>query len=64
MLGYQRERDTIGRTIAVIKTRASRHDPTVRKFVIGPQGIVLDEVLPVTGDSHQEDSGLASVPSP
>ena len=64
MLGYQRERDTIGRTIAVIKTRASRHDPTVRKFVIGPQGIVLDELPPATQDSYQDDSGLASVPSP
>ena len=64
MLGYQRERNTIGRTIAVIKTRASRHDPAVRKFVIGPQGIVLDELPPATQDSHQDDSGLASVPSP
>ncbi len=64
MLSYQRERDTISRTMAVIKTRASRHDPTVRKFVIGPQGIVLDEPLPAAGDSHQNDSGLASVPSP
>jgi len=64
MLGHQRERDTIGRTMAVIKTRASRHDPAVRKFVIGPQGIVLDEVLPATEDSPQDDSGLASVPSP
>jgi len=64
MLGYQRERDTIGRTITVLKTRASRHDPMVRKFVIGPQGIVLDKVPPGTGDSQQDDSGLASVPSP
>jgi circadian clock protein KaiC len=64
MLGYQRERDTIGRTIAVIKTRASRHDPTVRKFVIGPQGIMLDEIPPATEGSHQDDSGLASVPTP
>jgi len=64
MLGYQRERDTIGRTIAVIKTRASRHDPTVRKFVIGPEGIVLGEVLPGTEPSPHDDSGLASVPSP
>jgi circadian clock protein KaiC len=64
ILGYQQERNTISRTIAVIKTRASRHDPAVRKFVIGSQGIVLDEpVLPV-GDSRQADEGLASVPSP
>jgi hypothetical protein len=35
----------------------------VRKFVIGTQGIVLDEV-PDTGTSQQNDSGLASVPAP
>jgi circadian clock protein KaiC len=64
MLGYQLERDTIGRTIAVIKTRASRHDPMVRKFVIGSQGIVLDELLPAAEGSRQSDGGLASVPSP
>ena len=64
LLGYQLERDTIGRTIAVIKTRASRHDPMVRKFVIGSQGIVLDELLPAAEDSRQSDGGLASVPSP
>jgi circadian clock protein KaiC len=52
MLGYQRERDTIGRTITVMKTRASRHDPTIRTFVIGSQGIVLDELPPATQDSH------------
>jgi len=46
MLSYQQERDTIGRTMAVMKTRASRHDPAVRTFVIGSQGIVLDELPP------------------
>jgi circadian clock protein KaiC len=64
MLGYQLERDTIGRTIAVIKTRASRHDPAVRRFVIGPQGIVLDERLPDAEGSPRDDGGLASVLSP
>jgi circadian clock protein KaiC len=64
LLGYQRERDMVGRTMTVIKTRASRHDPAVRKFVIGPQGIVLDEVLPDTEDTRHGDSDLASVPSP
>jgi circadian clock protein KaiC len=64
MLGYHRERDTISRTIAVIKTRASRHDPTVRKFVIGPHGIVLDELPPATKDSHRIAAGPASAPSP
>jgi len=63
ILGYLQERDTIGRTIAVIKTRASRHDPAVRKFVIGPEGIVLDEIVPASEDAHHGDGGLASVPS-
>src|SRR5262249_35121433 len=56
MLGYRRERDPIGRTMTVIKTRASRHDPTVRRFVIGPQGIVLDELLLAAEGSPQDDS--------
>ena len=45
MLGFQRDGPVINRTIGVIKTRASRLDPTIRKFVIGPQGIALDELL-------------------
>jgi circadian clock protein KaiC len=64
LVGYQRERDTISRTIAVIKTRASRHDPTVRHFVIRPQGIVLDDLPSAAEDAHRGDGGLASVPSP
>jgi circadian clock protein KaiC len=64
MLGYLLERDTISRTMAVIKTRASRHDPMVRRFAIGSQGIVLDELPPATEGPPQGDSGLASVPSP
>jgi circadian clock protein KaiC len=51
MLSYQQERDTIGRTMTVMKTRASRHDPTVRSFVIGSQGIVLDDLPPAIRDS-------------
>jgi KaiC/GvpD/RAD55 family RecA-like ATPase len=43
MLSYQRELDTISRNMAVIKTRASPHDPMVRTFVIGPDGITLDK---------------------
>jgi circadian clock protein KaiC len=64
MLSYQQERDTISRTMAVMKTRASRHDPAVRTFVIGPQGIVLDEPPSAIQDAHQSDSGLTSVPTP
>jgi hypothetical protein len=48
MLSYRRQPETISRAITVIKTRASRHDPTVRAFVIGPHGIMLDELPPIT----------------
>jgi circadian clock protein KaiC len=60
MLGYLRERDTIGRTIAVIKTRATTHDPTVRKFTIGAQGILLDKQAAGTGNSDLDNGKLAS----
>src|SRR5215470_3630696 len=43
MLSYVREHDITGRSIAVIKTRATTHDPAVRKFTIEPEGIVLDK---------------------
>src|SRR5215469_13202956 len=56
MLSYRRDRDTTSRTIAVIKTRASRADPTVRTFVIGPRGITLDESS-AAADLCRDDSG-------
>jgi circadian clock protein KaiC len=43
LFGYAREGDSIGRTITVIKTRASGHDPGVRQFSIEPEGIVLQQ---------------------
>jgi circadian clock protein KaiC len=33
------------RTLTVLKTRASRHEPDIREFTITPEGIVLDEPL-------------------
>jgi circadian clock protein KaiC len=49
MLGYKRDGDTTGRTIAIIKTRASRHDPTVREFVIASDGITLQSRPAIEG---------------
>lgn len=43
LVGYAREGDSIGRTISVIKTRASQHDPGVHRFSIEPEGIVLQQ---------------------
>jgi circadian clock protein KaiC len=63
LLSYQRAGNTIGRTMAVIKTRASRNDPTERNFVIGARGIVLDELLAATSDSPDPPAGPAGIPS-
>ena len=41
MLSYLRDDDSIRRTISVIKTRASQHDPAIRQFLIGRDGIAL-----------------------
>jgi circadian clock protein KaiC len=37
------DKASISRTVTVLKTRASTHDPHVREFQITPKGIVLNE---------------------
>jgi circadian clock protein KaiC len=47
LLSYIKEEKSISRAMAVIKSRASYHDPGIRQFNIGPDGIVLaDSTLP------------------
>lgn len=41
MLSYLKADSSIKRTISVIKTRASHHDPAIREFLIGRDGISL-----------------------
>ena len=41
LLQYLRQPDVIQRTLTVIKTRASLHQPQVREFTITPKGITL-----------------------
>ena len=41
LLSYIREANAINRTITVIKSRASHHQPAICQFTIGPHGIVL-----------------------
>jgi circadian clock protein KaiC len=48
LLSYLRDESLIKRTIAVIKTRASRHDPAVRQFKIESDGIVLEREIPAS----------------
>ena len=46
LLSYIRVEDSISRTIAVIKSRASHHQPTIREFAIDPHGITLADGSP------------------
>ncbi|MCW3047689.1 MAG: KaiC, partial [Solirubrobacterales bacterium] len=45
-------RRRLARTITVLKTRGSHHDPAIREFVIGADGIVLGDILEPDGDMH------------
>ena len=57
VLQYLREDATIRRAITALKTRASRNDPRMREFKIGPQGITL-------GGAFDGGSGRAKSTSP
>jgi len=63
LLGYQRVGAAFARTMAVIKTRASRNDPTDRNFVIGPHGIVLDDHLAATSGARPGATSPVGTPS-
>ena len=41
LLSHYRDHATMSRSLAVVKTRASSHDPAMRPFSIGPFGITL-----------------------
>ena len=43
-LNYYRDRNSWCRSLAVVKARASRHDPAIRQFSIGPDGISLGDI--------------------
>ena len=46
LLQYMRQRSHLKRTLTVLKTRASLHEPEIREFTIDRAGIVLGD--PVT----------------
>ena len=46
LLQYLRQPDAIRRTLTIIKTRASLHQPQVREFTITPEGITLEDQVP------------------
>jgi circadian clock protein KaiC len=42
VLNYHRDHRAMSRSLAIVKTRASNHDPVMRQFSIGPDGISLE----------------------
>jgi circadian clock protein KaiC len=48
LLQYLRAGTSLLRTVTILKSRASAHDPDVREFEITPDGIVLGD--PIAGD--------------
>jgi circadian clock protein KaiC len=45
-LTHLRDHGGMSRFLAIVKTRASNHDPVMRRFSIGRHGISLEEALP------------------
>jgi hypothetical protein len=43
VLSYHRDHRAMNRSLVIIKTRASNHDPVMRQFSIGPDGISLED---------------------
>ncbi len=44
VLNFYRANGSMHRALAVLKTRASSHDATMREFSIGPDGITIGEI--------------------
>jgi circadian clock protein KaiC len=43
MLSHYRDHTAMTRSLAILKTRASSHDPAMRQFTIGPGGITISD---------------------
>jgi circadian clock protein KaiC len=56
VLQYLRQRSEVRRTLTVLKTRASLHQPRVREFTITPEGITLENELPTDPEPSAQPS--------
>lgn len=54
MLSYSREHGSMSRAVTVLKTRASSHDPALREFAIGSDGISIAGVVPGAGPASRQ----------
>lgn len=53
MLSHYRNHASMTRSLAILKTRASRHDSAMRQFAIGPDGIAISAVAEPSQDGRQ-----------
>lgn len=51
LLQYLRASSRLLRTVTILKSRASAHDPEIREFEITPDGIVLGDPIPASPSS-------------
>ncbi len=51
MLSYYLANGSVNRSLAVIKSRASGHDPAIRQFTIDEKGITIGDIVPPPGDA-------------
>ena len=58
LLKYVNDHDLIKRAMSVIKSRAGRHQPGIRQFLIGRDGIVLADSHPSEGSSDIDPPSL------
>jgi circadian clock protein KaiC len=63
LLRYVQEQDSIHRAMSVIKSRASHHEPGIRQFLIGHDGIVLADGLPIRSVPDIDPQNPASRPA-
>jgi circadian clock protein KaiC len=52
MLSHYRDHAAMTRSLAIIKTRASSHDPAMRQFSIGPDGITIGGTAAPAAQPH------------
>jgi circadian clock protein KaiC len=65
--GYHRDHGTLKRSLAIVKTRASRHSVDMCQFSIGPGGITLGGTATPGGEpatSHHRDTARPDSPCP
>jgi circadian clock protein KaiC len=60
MLSHYRDHAAMTRSLAIIKTRASNHEPAMRHFTIGPDGITISDTSTPAAAAAATPAGLTA----